>query len=155
MIVAWRICQGRFARHALDGEGAYHHGGRWNSPGTRVVYLASSRALAVLEILVHVEDGPQLLRERYVTIPVEFREALVTIPARLPRRWSDDPPPRAAALLGDRWVAGGTSALLRVPSAVVPGEASYLLNPLHRGAARVRVGRAAGFAFDPRLTDRR
>jgi len=151
VIVAWRVCQRRWARRALDGEGAFRFGGRWSSPGTRVVYLASSRALAALEILVHVEDGHDLLAERYVAIPVSFPEALVGRPPRLPRGWSDDPPPPATASVGDRWVAGGGSALLRVPSAVVPGEDNYLLNPAHRDAKRVRAGRALAFAFDRRL----
>ena len=151
MIVAWRICQRTHARRPRDGEGPFRFGGRWNSPGTRVVYLASSRALAALAILVHVEDGHELLAARYVAIPVSFSEKLVERPRRLPPRWSDDPPPRAAAQLGDRWAAERRTAALRIPSAVVPGEDNYLLNPLHPDASRVRVGRAVSFAFDPRL----
>lgn len=151
MIVAWRVCQRRWARRALDGEGAFRFGGRWSSPGTRVVYLASSRALAALEILVHVEDGHDLLAAKYVAIPVSFPETLVGPSPRLPRRWSDDPPPRETALVGDRWVGSQRSALLRVPSAVVPGEDNYLLNPAHPDAKRARAGRAVPFAFDRRL----
>jgi len=36
----------------LDGEGERKVGGRWNSPGRAVVYMAQSVALAVLENLV-------------------------------------------------------------------------------------------------------
>jgi RES domain-containing protein len=151
VIVAWRICQRTHARRPLDGEGPFRFGGRWNSPGTRVVYLSSSRALAALDILVHVEDGHDLLAARYVAIPVSFSERLVERPSRLPAHWSDDPPPRTAARLGDGWAIERRSALLGVPSAVVPGEDNYLLNPLHPDAARVSVGRAVSFAFDPRL----
>ena len=155
MIGAWRICQRPLARRAFDGEGAFLYGGRWSSPGTRVVYLASSLALAALEMLVHIEDGQDLLGERYVAIGVAFDASLIASPAKLPRRWYDDPVPAAATLVGDGWVASGSSALLRVPSAVIPSEPNCLLHPGHRDARRVRIGTPISFTFDPRLARRR
>ncbi|MBI5503835.1 MAG: RES family NAD+ phosphorylase [Deltaproteobacteria bacterium] len=151
MIEAWRICQRRLVKRALDGEAAFLYGGRWNSPGTRVVYLASSLALAMLEMLVHVEDGHELLVERYVAVKVELDAALVKVPARLPRRWHNDPPPRSAAQFGDGWVASGSSLALRVPSAIIPSEPNYLLNPSHREMRRLRIGKPLSFSFDSRL----
>ena len=55
----YRVCRAKHAR--LDGYGAMLAGGRWNSPGRAVVYLAESVSLAVLENLVHMtrEDFPR------------------------------------------------------------------------------------------------
>lgn len=155
MIVAWRLCQRQVTRKAFDGEGAFLHGGRWNLPGIRVVYVASSLALAALEILVHIEDGYDLLSVRYVAIGVRFDRSLVTTPRKLPRRWREDPPSATSASVGDALVKAGSSAVLRVPSAVVPSESNYLLNPAHRDFTRVRIAKPTQFAFPPRLAQRR
>jgi RES domain-containing protein len=147
----WRIVKASHAAAAFDGEGARLYGGRWNSPGSALVYTAQSEALAALELLVHLR-APQLLAS-YVSIPADFDEELVEVlpAARLPSGWRRYPAASALQRIGDRWVAEGRSAVLRVPSAVVPRESNYLLNPAHRAFARVAVGRPAAFEFDGRL----
>ena len=72
MVSAWRIVKQKHKRSALSGEGARRFGGRWNSPGVSVVYLAQSQALAALEMLVHL-DAAELLRS-YVIIEVGIDE---------------------------------------------------------------------------------
>jgi RES domain-containing protein len=44
--------------------------------------------------------------------------------------------------------------VLAVPSAVIPQELNYLLNPLHSDFKRIRVGHSEAFRFDPRLRRR-
>jgi RES domain-containing protein len=149
-VKAWRISKKRYAKNALDGEGAYRYGGRWNSRGVRVVYLSSSPALAALEVLVNA-DAQLLLAVPYVAIAVEFDESLVTRPERLPKNWRDDPPPKSAARIGDNWVVSAASLLLEVPSAVIPFEQNYLLNPAHPAMGSLRIGKPQAFSFDPRL----
>src|SRR6266851_4520565 len=92
-ITAWRITKRRHARTAFSGDGARLYGGRWNSPGTLMVYVAESQALAVLEVLVHL-DASSLL-EKYVLIQVDFEDSLVADLNRtsLPRNWGEDPVP--------------------------------------------------------------
>jgi len=148
---AVRICQARFAARSLDGEGARLHGGRWTSKGRPVVYAASSAALAALEILMHM-PFPALLAARYSLIELEFPEEIVLDLGRtaLPADWRGAESPALKAL-GDTWLIQGSSAVLRVPSAVVPREDNLLLNPLHPNFSRVRASAPEPFLFDPRL----
>lgn len=151
---AWRICKERFAATAFDGEGAFRDGGRWNSEGIRVVYVAGSAALATLEILVHVSEPDDLYRIPYVLIPVDFESDLVSEPAGLPQTWQKDPPPIEAAAVGDRWVESQASVLLKVPSAVIQSEFNYLINPLHPRFGELVIGTPEPFRFDSRLMKR-
>ena len=117
-----------------------------------IVYLAQSQSLAALEILVHV-DSPQLL-ERYVAIPVSIDSSLIMRidVSSLPRNWAAYPPPKTIKAIGDDWVAAATSAVLQVPSVVVPVENNFLLNPRHPDFPKLQIGKPVSFKFDPRLT---
>lgn len=151
MPTSWRIVKSALAARAFDGQGARSYGGRWNSPGTGVVYTAQSEALAALELLVHLQSS-RLLRS-YASISARFDDALVDAVASssLPVRWREYPAPAALQEIGDRWVAEQRSAVLRVPSAIVPAEFNYLLNPAHRDFAKVAIGKPSRFEFDRRL----
>jgi RES domain-containing protein len=151
VVRAWRIVHRRYAASAFDGEGARKHGGRWNSPGRPAVYLASSRALALLEVLVHLEDEAALAA--YVLFEVEAAERDVEVldADRLPRGWrrtADHAPLRA---LGDAWLESRRGLLLALPSAIIPQEQILLLNPLHPRTASLRIGPAEELGIDPRL----
>jgi len=153
-VKAWRITQQKHARTAFRGEGARLYGGRWNSPGVPIVYVAQSRSLAMLEVLVHL-DTPALLR-KYVFLEATFDASLVTDVERssLPKNWRSDPVPPSVQAVGDRWAASGASAVLRVPSALVPDESNFLLNPRHADFGKIEVSRPRPFRFDARLKGR-
>jgi RES domain-containing protein len=150
-ITAWRIFKRKHRASTFTGEGARRFGGRWNSKGVAVIYTSESVSLAVLEILVHLET-PQLL-DAYLLAPVRFEANLVkAVPvAKLPANWKKEPGPVALQTMGDDWVASGASAVLRVPSVIVPSEFNYLLNPGHRDFRRCAWGKPRPFKFDPRL----
>jgi RES domain-containing protein len=114
-IRTWRITKTRYAAQAFDGKGARLAGGRWNSPGTPLVYTSSSGSLATLEILVHL--GNSSILGSYSLIWCEFDASLVRPLDRslLPKRWRISPPPPETQALGDRWVGDGISAVLAVP----------------------------------------
>lgn len=152
MARAWRIVKRKHAPNAFTGDGARLFGGRWNYPGTALVYMAETRSLAALEMLVHL-DGAELLGA-YVTIGAEFDSELVeTVDlAALPVNWRGDAALESIRTLGVEWAASGRSAVLRVPSVVIPEEANYLLNPRHPLYSRVSIGRPVPFEFDTRLT---
>lgn len=147
---AWRIVKKDHAATAFSGEGARRFGGRWNSPGTSVVYTSGTLALAALETLVHLNPPVRL---EYVAIPLDFDDAWVQKLklSDLPADWTEEPPPPSTQILGDRWVKQARSAILELPSAIVRIEPNYLLNPAHPDFRKVRIGKAMPFAFDPRL----
>ncbi len=148
---AWRITKEVHAKSAFSGEGARLYGGRWNSRGTPLIYTAQSQSLAVLEMLVHL-DSPELLRH-FVLFEVTVPSALVEVldAAKLPRNWSANPIPEETQELGDDWVRSRRSAVLRVPSTLVPAECNFLLNPAHAEFRKLHMGKAIPFAFDARL----
>ena len=150
-ITAWRICKKKYAKTMWTGVGARSVAGRWHSRGTLVVYASGSISLAAVELLVHL-DAAEVLSS-FVKCAVTFDDRLVTRadPATLPRNWRADPPPLALRSIGDDWAAAGTSAVLAVPSAVVPEEWNYVLNPAHPDFRRVTIGAVQPFDFDPPL----
>lgn len=150
VIQAWRLVSLARADTAFDGEGSYKYGNRWNHLGTRVVYLAATTSLAALEVLVHAASYTDL--PEYRAFPVEFDSALVLDLPELPPDWQQSPAPASTKSLGSHWAREGKSALLRVPSAVVPWEYNYVLNILHPDYAKVRIGEPRPFTFDPRLS---
>jgi RES domain-containing protein len=54
-------------------------------------------------------------------------------------------------LIGSAWLGSRSSALLRVPSAIVPEAWNFLLNPQHPDAAAFRIERSYDYPFDLRL----
>ena len=146
-----RIVQERWVATALDGEGARLHGGRWNPPGLPAVYLAESRALAALEILVHAPR--EALRLEWRVIAVEVPDSMIhpVVLKRLPEGWRDQPSSPAARRFGGAWLATGDGLAMELPSVIVPQERALLLNPRHPAAARLKVAKAERFVFDPRL----
>jgi RES domain-containing protein len=151
VLTAWRIVKKRHSAHAFNGEGARLFGGRWNSPGVSMVYVASTRALAALEQLVHLDRATLL--SSFVLIPCQFDERLVTEldHALLPDKWHRDPPPSKLAALGDAWIRNAGSAVLAVPNAIIEEEKNFLLNPFHPDFREIKIGDSVGFDFDPRL----
>lgn len=150
MLTVWRLVTARFAKSAFTGEGARLYGGRWNRKGVALVYTSASQSLAMLEMLV--QDEP--LRAQYVAIDVRIPKA-VTIDRikaeELPANWRDVAAREKLQLMGTQWAARQSAAVLAVPSAVVPSEFNYLLNPLHADFRKIRIGRPQRVRTDARL----
>ena len=152
MIRAWRIVREARAAEAFSGEGARQYGGRWNSPGVAIVYASEHQSLAALETLVHLQPRGSL---RFVVFPVEFADDLVErLPNEaLPPSWRSEPPGAATMQIGDAWAQSGRTAVLALPSIVVPQEINFLLNPLHPAFSRISIKKPIEFSFDPRLLE--
>lgn len=166
-ITSWRIIKSHRAEQfsiingidlptAFDGVGASLYPGRWNSKPTPMVYSAGSQSLATLEILVHLEDSTLL--DSYSIFPVEFDDKFLLPVATLhgaksilSKDWQTNPPNVDTRLLGDKWIKEKTSLVLAVPSAVIPNEFNYLINPYHPDMGEMSIGEAQVFPFDARL----
>ncbi|MBS1911106.1 MAG: RES family NAD+ phosphorylase [Bacteroidetes bacterium] len=150
MTLAYRIARAPFP--ALDGEGARLYGGRWNSRGTPLVYAAGSIALAVLELLVHTDPATLPADLTVYTIELPDNITIEQISGRsLPKGWRKHPASIACARFGDAWAASLSTPALSIPSAIVPEEYNYLINPRHPDSHLIRVVRKRRFAFDQRL----
>jgi RES domain-containing protein len=151
MALFYRIVQEQWAATALDGEGARRYGGRWNLPGVAAVYLAESRALAALEILVHAPR--EALRLNWLVIELEIPDSRIELipTSSLPENWRAQPSSRAAQAFGASWLRSGTNLALQVPSVVIPEEKSLLLNPFHPLMSDLVPGAPLPFSFDSRL----
>ena len=146
----WRLVKAEHADTAFDGEGAAVAGGRWNNAGTRVVYVSQSLSLAALEVLVHTGQEGLHVQYRFFEITVRGSVPVETI-EHLPEGWGSDVAPESAKKIGSDWVAKKSSAVLRVPSVIVPGEFNFLLNPAHRDFRKLKIGKPKPFSFDTRL----
>ncbi len=150
MPTAHRIVKARHAGAAFSGEGARIAGGRWNRPGEAVVYASASLALAAIETVVHL--GDDALHIQFVHFRIEIPDSVVIQRGRRPPPgWRAEPPEEASMRYGSRWRRQARTAVLEVPSAIVPSEMNYLLNPAHPDFRRIRVGRPLPFVFDPRM----
>jgi len=146
----YRICSRPY--RTLDGEGARIHGGRWSFPGTAVVYASESLSLAALELLTHVDAD--LMPRDLVWIGIEVPGKLEVEEVRLedlPAGWQRYPAPERLQEIGSAWANSSRSAILSVPSAIIPQERNYLLLPRHPDFRRLKVSRPRPFRLDPRL----
>ncbi|CAI09968.1 conserved hypothetical protein [Aromatoleum aromaticum EbN1] len=148
----FRIADGRLP--IWDGTGAALIGGRWNSPGTPVIYGAQSYACAMLEILAHSAVGRVPRTHQYLVaqVPTEVsRERWPT--ERLPQGW-DQPESIEARAFGDAWLREARSALLFIPSVVAHLEWNVLVNPAHPDARQLVIAPPQPVVWDRRLFER-
>ena len=152
----WRIAADTPGYEAddLSGAGARITGGRWNAPGSAVVYTSGSIALACLETVVHFNAGGLPFNRYLVAIDIPdpvWAAARLETSASLPIGWDADPAGRVSIGLGTGWIASGASALLIVPSIIVPEEINILINPVHPDASGITAGKVRKWTYDPRL----
>ena len=150
MRTSWRVVKEDFAIRAFDGEGARVWGGRWNSAGRAVVYTSATTSLGLLEKMVHADSG---LPPIYITVSVTFDANLVETvePGRLPADWRSLPAPFTLKRIGDEWVGSMRSCILEVPSAIVPHESNFILNPKHPDFPAIEIGEPINLDIDHRL----
>ena len=155
-LTVWRIATDTPTYEAddLSGAGAKATGGRWNALGSAVVYSSQTRTLACLETVVDLNAGGLPLN-RYlveVTIPDNlWADAQMTTSVSLPVGWDAEPAGRTSIDFGTNWLRSRTSALLVVPSVIVPEEFNVLINPQHSGSARITAAKVRKWLYDPRL----
>jgi RES domain-containing protein len=144
----WRIVRRSRSAEAFSGEGARRYGGRWNSPGLRIVYASDSLSLAALETLVHINPYTPMA---FVYFALEWPADITEEIASPPTGWDISPSGPASQRVGDAWCEAGRSAVLAVPSVLVPAQRNFLLNPGHPDFSQIKIHPPQPFTFDPRL----
>jgi RES domain-containing protein len=148
----WRIVPKRRYSQAFSGEGARLYGGRWNPSGIRVVYTSATLSLAALEYFVHVskETSPDDLVSISLEIPNNVRMEHVS-ESKLPSNWREYPARDELKEIGKKWIKNAATAVLTVPSAVIPQELNYLINPDHADFKKMKISKPAPFNLDERM----
>ena len=152
-MILWRIAAEtrKYSADDLSGGGAAAHPGRWNDDGQAVIYAALSIALAVLETAAHIDSGGLPLNRFLVRIDVpgdvwNARHELDV--ATLPQSWAAIPAGKTSVAAGSAWITSLRSAILLVPSVIVPEEQAALINPAHPDAKKLRAKVARQFEYD-------
>jgi RES domain-containing protein len=150
-VIGWRIVKAKHASSAFSGEGARLFEGRWNSSGVRMVYCSEHLSLAALEILVHTR--PVTMPGKFRVFRVVWSDALMISlkESELPRGWNAEPPGPASKRIGNEWIKNARSAVLALPSVIVPLERTFLLNPHHSDFRKIKIIDSGDFVLDPRL----
>lgn len=135
-MILWRIAAETrtYSADDLSGAGAAHSPGRWNDSGERVLYTAPTIAIAVLETAAHIDDAGLPLNRFLVeiSVPDALWAARKTLGiADLDPTWAAVPAGRHTVKHGSNWYRSGTSALLEVPSVIVPEESAVIINMTH------------------------
>jgi RES domain-containing protein len=150
VITLWRISK----HNDLVGLGGEKTDGRWHTlaRGKRIVYLSEHPALALIEVLANLKGNPKLFPDTYQLMKVNAPQGITVdtlVPNILESNWRENDKETRAA--GDSWLAGGSSALLAVPSAPSPESLNYLLNPLHPDAKNLKIEWCKTIQYDKRL----
>jgi RES domain-containing protein len=149
-MLLWRISN----RTTLDGRGGLFAPARWHTQGRPIVYLAETPTGALIEMLAHLDLDLDSLPTSYKLLKAETPEDVSIrrlVQPDLPASWRTDE--TVTRTIGDEWLAIGATALLRVPSVIMPETFNFLLNPLHADAVRVKVLWHREYPWDKRLLE--
>lgn len=147
-MLVFRICLEKWS-HELRASG---RAARWNSEGVYLIYTAGSRALACLENLVHRsgEGNHGLFRTLEISVPASV--SCYELPEKsLSASWQNAANYPLCRALGDDWIRSGRSCIMKVPSALIPEEFNYLINPHHKDFKRIKIKNTHSFFFDGRF----
>jgi RES domain-containing protein len=147
----YRLSNKKFST-VLSSAGAAAAGGRWNSKGTAIIYVSDNRALSLLEKYVHLPSGiiPKDLVMMSINIPDTINLEKIEIKI-LPPDWKNDTGRVKTKTIGDDFIVSNSACILQVPSAIIPGEYNYLINPDHPDFSKIKIVETFDFPFDDRL----
>lgn len=143
----WRIAARRHINTVFSGVGGLYTSGRWHPQGYKISYTSESLALASLEVFVHSET---------TDIPLACVSAIIpdTTPileiTDLPANWQDVAAYPMLQEIGRKWLQAIEYPVLKVPSAIIPVEYNYLINPEHPDL-QLQTEQVLEFQFDSRM----
>jgi RES domain-containing protein len=149
-MIVYRICKTRYAKD-LNGVGARKYGARWNQPGCECLYTSESRALALLEFTVNtnINEIPRALS----IVTIDFGKAGIQElkESQLPGNWKAFPAPASTREFGTLLLKAAKTAIIKLPSSIIPNEFNYILNPLHATHKSFKIIDIADYAYDLRI----
>lgn len=150
-MVVYRICNTIYSND-LSGQGAKLFGGRWNSKGFSMLYTSSTRALAALEVLVHMPIN-NVKQMDFSIVSISLPEnSMEEVKYNVIKKEIDESGLNSNfKLIGDDWIKRNSSLLLKVPSVVINEEYNFLINPAHKDFTKVKILSIQPFSFDERL----
>ncbi len=151
-MIVYRICNSRYAGD-ISGRGAEKAGGRWNQRGYPMLYTCQSRALAAMELAVHITLST--IQHDYKMLTIQLPETpIYSLPEEeLPADWKQFPFPISTQTIGTNWLIENKYLILSVPSVVIDGDFNFLINPYHQLFKEIKVLEIKTFEFDTRLTN--
>lgn len=148
-MTVFRICNTTYADD-ISGRGAKLYGGRWNSAGFPMLYLGEHISLCTVELLVHLQpkDKSSAFALLNIELPETAKPAAVAA-AKLKKNWQNDI--AYTRFMGDEFIKHNGALMMKVPSAIIPDEFNFLVNPLHADFKKVKISKTREFVFDDRL----
>jgi len=106
----------------------------------------------MIEYFVHIDpdDPPKDLVAVTADIPDSVSRTSIS-PRQLPPTWRQSLAPSELTTIGDRFVQEKRTAILIVPSVLVPAESNWLINPQHPEASKIKLRPAEPFEYDLRF----
>lgn len=136
------------SRHEIfSSEGAERFGGRWNYVGSKVIYAASSLALAILELRVHLNQLPIPATHKYIEITATKSITIEQV-TQSEVKYEDL---SSCQEYGYKWLQEKRSLILFVPSVIVPIEMNILINPTHPEFKLLKACEPKAIELDRRL----
>lgn len=150
-MIVYRITNEKF-KSDISGNGAALYGSRWNSKGNPLLYTSQFISLSILESLVHLKkkEIPSTQYLLQIELPDEKEIAEISY-KKIKKNWHEEH--EYTQWLGDQFLQNNQSLILKVPSAIVPQESNFLLNPLHAGFKKVKIVSSELLELDKRLTE--
>ncbi|MCY7408881.1 MAG: RES family NAD+ phosphorylase [Chitinophagales bacterium] len=147
-MIVFRIVHEKWAKELT----ASGNEARWNSKGNFVIYTSASRALACLENIVHRsgEGDSRIFKTMVIEIP-DYLKCDEIFLKKLMKNWKERKNFIHTQHLGNEWIRANTSAILKVPSSIIPEEHNYILNPAHKDFKKVKLRGVKKFNFDSRV----
>jgi RES domain-containing protein len=149
-MLVYRVGKEIYSRD-LNGMGAKLYGGRWNNVGIACIYTSQSRALALLEYSVNVENNLMPASLCFTTIEIQD-DLIEEIPINnLPHNWKSIPTSSTSKIFGTEKLAQSSFPILRFPSVIIPSEFNYILNVNRLNELNPKIISVEKYDFDHRI----
>ncbi len=147
-MIVYRIANDLY-KEDISGNGAAINGSRWNSRNIKILYAGEYISLCMLESLLHLRKVDIPIKQYLLSIQIpgaEFQEIKLS---KLKDKWQQYI--NYTQYMGDQFISSNQHLCLKVPSAIVPQEHNFLINPQHKDFKKVKVISSELLELDKRL----